>query len=113
MSRKFTKVVMTAAMAATLAVGLPAAQASAIDRLGCGNRTDLLRLVYGLEGKTNTCFANAGKISTPGILYLKNISSGNNAGFAEVVSNSRWNYNFSKWHSASVDIYAVNSVTIY
>lgn len=81
MNRKLKRVVVTAMAVATMAVGLPATQASAIDRVDCAGRTDFLSVQNNTNPFTSQplidCFANAGYTQ----VYIDDVTfvdSGNN-----------------------------------
>jgi hypothetical protein len=84
MTRILKSVAVAAAAAAALAVGLPATQASAIDKVDCNYRTDFTQITG--HGKVGTpeqtwCFANAGATTWSGgygINWLTSIQTGNN-----------------------------------
>jgi|GEM_PF-1916904 len=64
---------------AALTLGLPASPAMAINRVGCGNRTDFLTLHIDLGGGVGTaqCFANSGAMAV-NISGVYRFDTGNN-----------------------------------
>lgn len=79
MSRKLKTAAVTVAAGAAVALGLPATQASAMNLVDCGDRTDFVRVTENFT--TDYCYANAGS-ETFGVVtrtfWASKISTGNN-----------------------------------
>ncbi|WP_399896482.1 hypothetical protein ACGH7X_41480 [Streptomyces sp. BBFR51] len=88
MKRAVHAAVATFAMTASL-VGVTATEASAINFVPCGNRTDLLKFEWHGPGVGGvSCLANGGQISYGPNAWVKWISTGNNR--VQWLGDGRW-----------------------
>ncbi|MEE1942883.1 beta/gamma crystallin domain-containing protein [Streptomyces sp. TRM 70361] len=77
MKRSLKRVMVAAAAAVAVSAVVPMSNAAAINTVGCGDRTDFVKIEYGSGGSQKLCYANAGSVG----LHLPDayrISSGNN-----------------------------------
>lgn len=92
MKRSLKRVIVGAIATGAMTVALPVGSAAAINNLQCGDRTDLVKVVYN-DGRAMTCFANAGVMDL-NLPYVTQVSSGNNkvrfVSNGETVSMDKW-----------------------
>ena len=97
MRKTFKRVAIAGTAALSLLVAGPVGSAMAIDRVGCGDRDDFLRLniTHGDGLGTGVCFANAGVTAVDeGGVY--SFSSGNN----KVTVNYEWD---GRYYTSTLD----------
>lgn len=103
---------LAAVVAVIASIGLTAAPASALNRVGCGNRTDWFTIWnYGWSGQL--CFANNGSQNVA-IYDVNEVDTGNNSGFYTLAGTTFWQNDWTNvvWSYSSNSGYEITWIDI-